>query len=57
AEAEHRLKSEYWASYSRVEAEGDVAVFSQMAVSDIGQREDVSLDYVVRLVESLTRLH
>ncbi|KAJ1792002.1 DNA damage-binding protein 1a, partial [Coemansia sp. RSA 1938] len=57
AEAEHQMKSEFWASFSRVEAEGDVAVFSQMAVSDIGQREDVSLDYVVRLVESLTRLH
>ncbi|KAJ2481062.1 DNA damage-binding protein 1a [Coemansia sp. RSA 2131] len=57
AEAEHQMKSEFWASFSRIEAEGDVAVFSQMAVSDIGQREDVSLDYVVRLVESLTRLH
>ncbi|KAJ2496752.1 hypothetical protein GGH96_005615 [Coemansia sp. RSA 1972] len=57
AEAEHQMKSEFWASFSHVEAEGDVAVFSQMAVSDIGQREDVSLDYVVRLVESLTRLH
>ncbi|KAJ2498804.1 DNA damage-binding protein 1a [Coemansia sp. RSA 1972] len=57
AEAEHQMKSEFWASFSRVEAEGDVAVFSQMAVSNIGQRENVSLDYVVRLVESLTRLH
>ncbi|KAJ2816870.1 hypothetical protein IWW50_006350, partial [Coemansia erecta] len=57
AAAEQQMKSEFWASYSRVEAEGDVAVFSQMAVSDIGLREGVELDYVVRLVESLTRLH
>ncbi|KAJ2079785.1 DNA damage-binding protein 1a [Coemansia sp. RSA 988] len=55
--AEFVQKSDYWSSYSRVEAEGEVAVFSQMAVSDIGLREDVSLDYVVRLVECLTRLH
>ncbi|PIA18794.1 hypothetical protein COEREDRAFT_79366 [Coemansia reversa NRRL 1564] len=50
-------KSDYWSSYSRVEREGEVAVFSQMAVSDIGLREQVPLDYVVRLVECLTRLH
>ncbi|KAJ2780071.1 hypothetical protein H4R18_003651 [Coemansia javaensis] len=55
--AEHRCKSDYWASYSRVEAEGDAAVFAQMAVSDIGRREGVDLDYVVRLVECLTRIH
>ncbi|KAJ2808954.1 hypothetical protein H4R20_000503 [Coemansia guatemalensis] len=55
--AEFVQKSDYWSSYSRVEAEGEVAVFSQMAVSDIGLREEVSLDYLVRLVECLTRLH
>ncbi|KAI8324485.1 hypothetical protein GQ54DRAFT_296163 [Martensiomyces pterosporus] len=55
--AEARKKAEYWASYSKIEAESDVAVLAQMAVSDIGQREGVELDYVVRLVESLTRLH
>ncbi|KAI9499864.1 mono-functional DNA-alkylating methyl methanesulfonate N-term-domain-containing protein [Coemansia spiralis] len=56
-QAEHMRKADYWKSYSRVEAEGEVAVLAQMAVSDIEQREKVTLDYVVRLVESLTRLH
>ncbi|KAJ1726992.1 DNA damage-binding protein 1 [Coemansia biformis] len=55
--AEHDRKSEYWASHARIEAEGDVAVLAQMAVSDIGRREGLALDYVVRLVESLARLH
>ncbi|KAJ2557416.1 DNA damage-binding protein 1a [Coemansia sp. RSA 1933] len=55
--AEHSRKAQYWLDYSRVEAEGEVAVLSQMAVSDIGQREGVSLDYVVRLVECVARLH
>ncbi|KAJ1902714.1 DNA damage-binding protein 1a [Coemansia sp. IMI 209127] len=57
-QAEHARKAQYWLDYSRVEAEGEVAVLAQMAVSDIGQREDdVSLEYVIRLVESMTRLH
>ncbi|KAJ1873881.1 DNA damage-binding protein 1a [Coemansia sp. RSA 990] len=56
-EEEYALKNEYWNSYSRIEAEGNVAVLSQMAVSNIGQREDISLEYLIRLVESLTRLH
>ncbi|KAJ1662770.1 DNA damage-binding protein 1a [Coemansia sp. RSA 1813] len=57
AQAEHARKAQYWLDYSRVEAEGEVAVLAQMAVSDIGQREDVSLEFVIRLVESMTRLH
>ncbi|KAJ2604366.1 DNA damage-binding protein 1a [Coemansia sp. RSA 1804] len=55
--AEHARKAQFWMDYSRIEMEGEVAVLSQMAVSDIGQRENLSLDYVIRLVESLTRLH
>ncbi|KAJ1662817.1 hypothetical protein GGF38_003276, partial [Coemansia sp. RSA 25] len=56
--AERRRKAEYWADHARVEAEGEIAVLAQMSVSDIGEREPgVTLDYVVRLVECLTRLH
>ncbi|KAJ2477296.1 DNA damage-binding protein 1 [Coemansia sp. RSA 2320] len=56
--AERRCKAEYWASHSRIESEGEVAVLAQMSVSDITQREDdVSVEYIVRLVESLSRLH
>ncbi|KAJ2715873.1 hypothetical protein H4R19_000960 [Coemansia spiralis] len=57
ADAEGARKREFWASYARVEAEGDVEVLAQMAVSDIAAREGVTLDFVVRLVESLARLH
>ncbi|KAJ2866660.1 DNA damage-binding protein 1a [Coemansia aciculifera] len=55
--AERRKKAEYWTGHARVEAEGEVVVLGQMAVSDISAREHVTLDYVVRLVECLTRLH
>ncbi|KAJ2834830.1 hypothetical protein GGI24_000195 [Coemansia furcata] len=55
--AERRRKAEYWAGHARVETEGEAVVLGQMAVSDISVREHVTLDYVVRLVECLTRLH
>ncbi|KAJ1905996.1 DNA damage-binding protein 1a, partial [Coemansia sp. S17] len=55
--AERRKKAEYWTGHARVEAEGEAIVLGQMAVSDISAREHVTLDYVVRLVECLTRLH
>ncbi|KAJ2003687.1 hypothetical protein H4R26_002929 [Coemansia thaxteri] len=56
--AERRCKAEYWASHSRIESEGEVAVLAQMSVSDITQREDdMSVEYIVRLVASLSRLH
>ncbi|KAJ2897783.1 DNA damage-binding protein 1, partial [Coemansia aciculifera] len=58
AGVERRRKTEYWAGHARVEAEGEVVVLKQMAVSDIPAREQgVTLEYVVRLVECLTRLH
>ncbi|KAJ2797663.1 hypothetical protein H4R21_004232, partial [Coemansia helicoidea] len=57
SEAEAARKRELWASYARVEGEANVEVLAQLAVSDIGAREGVSLDFVVRLVESLARHH
>ncbi|KAJ1882680.1 DNA damage-binding protein 1a [Coemansia sp. RSA 486] len=56
-EAERLCKLEYWKSFSKVEGEAECRCLAQMAVSDICQREGVSLDFVKRLVESLTRLH
>ncbi|KAJ2335286.1 DNA damage-binding protein 1 [Coemansia sp. RSA 2671] len=56
--AERIKKAEYWTGHSRTEAESEAVVLGQMAVSDISAREEgVTLDYVVRLVECLTRLH
>ncbi|KAJ2740098.1 DNA damage-binding protein 1a, partial [Coemansia sp. BCRC 34301] len=55
---ERKKRAAYWADHARVEAEAEVAVLGQMTVSDIAQWEDgVTLDYVVRLVECLARLH
>ncbi|KAJ1811626.1 DNA damage-binding protein 1a, partial [Coemansia sp. RSA 2598] len=57
SQAERERKLEYWSSFSRVEGEADCRCLGQFAVSDIALREGVSLDFVKRLVESLTRLH
>ncbi|KAJ2887982.1 hypothetical protein FB639_000949 [Coemansia asiatica] len=54
---ERLRKMDYWSSFSRVEGEADCRCLAQFSVSDIALRENVSLDFVKRLVESLTRLH
>ncbi|KAJ2734736.1 DNA damage-binding protein 1a [Coemansia sp. BCRC 34962] len=56
--AERIKKAEFWTGLARVEVEGEAVVLGQMAVSDISAREEgVTLDYVIGLVECLTRLH
>ncbi|KAJ1949312.1 DNA damage-binding protein 1a, partial [Linderina macrospora] len=55
--AEWRMKSRSCAGFARVEGECDVEILGCQAVSNIVKREGVSVEYVVRLVESLSRLH
>ncbi|KAJ1946042.1 hypothetical protein EC988_005624 [Linderina pennispora] len=55
--AEWRMKSRSCAGFARVEGECDVEVLGCQAISNIAKREDVGAEYVVRLVESLSRLH
>ncbi|KAJ1724414.1 hypothetical protein LPJ53_001314 [Coemansia erecta] len=54
---ERTRREEVWTSYATVEGETECRCLAQLSVSNIAETEDVTVDFVRTLVESLTRLH
>ncbi|KAJ2777203.1 DNA damage-binding protein 1a [Coemansia interrupta] len=54
---ESARREEVWGAYAAVEGETECRCLAQLSVSDIIETEDVTVEYVRSLVESLTRLH